>query len=102
MQLVSDALAFKAPVHVEIVGGRTTRLPVTLPTGVVDLNAAPWAEVWVDGTKVGETPIGNLPMSIGPHEIVFKHPELGEQHHTLTVTAAGPARLSVDLKAPQQ
>jgi hypothetical protein len=61
------------------------------------LNATPWAEVWIDGVKAGETPIGNLPVTIGPHEIVFRHPELGEQVHAATVKAGAPVRLSVDL-----
>ena len=30
------------------------------PKGTVHLNATPWAEVWVDGEKVGDTPMGNL------------------------------------------
>jgi hypothetical protein len=39
---------------------------------------------------------------VGPHEIVFKNPDLGEQHHAATVTATAPVRLSVDLSRPQQ
>jgi hypothetical protein len=101
LQVVSETLAFKTALHAEIVAGKTTRLPVALPKGVIHLNATPWAEVWIDGEKVGETPIGNLPITIGPHEIVFKNPELGEQHHAATVTAGTPARLSVDLRKPQ-
>jgi hypothetical protein len=101
LQVVSETLAFKASLHAEIVAGKSTRLTVALPKGVIHLNAAPWAEVWIDGDKVGETPIGNLPITIGPHEIVFKHPELGEQHHAATVTAGTPTRLSVDLRKPQ-
>ena len=62
------------------------------------LNAIPWAEVWIDGEKVGDTPIGNLPVAIGPHEIVFRHPDLGEQKHAATVTLNATARLSVDLR----
>jgi hypothetical protein len=30
--------------------------------------------------------------------VLFKHPELGEQHHAVTVTASAPARLSADLR----
>jgi hypothetical protein len=101
LQVVSETLAFKTVLHAEIVAGKTTRLTVPLPKGVIALNAAPWAEVWIDGAKVGETPIGNLPITIGPHEIVFRHPELGEQHHAATVTANTPVRLSVDLRKPQ-
>ena len=57
--------------------------------------------MWIDGEKVGETPIGNYAVTIGPHEIVFKNPDLGEQRHAATVTAATPVKLSVDLTKPQ-
>jgi PEGA domain len=101
LQIVSDTLAFRTTVRVEIVAGKMTYVPVTLPKGVIHLNATPWAEVWIDGENVGETPLGNLPITIGPHEIVFKNPQYGEQHHAATVTAAAPVRLSVDLTKPQ-
>jgi hypothetical protein len=101
LEIVSETLSFRTPTSVEIVAGKTSRLPVKLPKGTAHLNATPWAEVWVDGEKVGETPLGNLALTIGPHEIVFKHPELGEQAHAATVTAAAPLRLSANLNKPQ-
>jgi len=58
----------------------------------------PWADVWIDGERVGETPIGNLSLPIGPHEIVFRHPDLGEQKYAATVSLKGPVRVSVDLR----
>jgi hypothetical protein len=71
---------------------------VKLPMGSIAINAIPWAEVWVDGDKAGDTPIGNLSVTIGKHEVTFRHPEFGEAHQTVTVTMSGPARLSVDLR----
>ena len=62
--------------------------------------AVPWAEVWIDGQRVGETPIGNLAVPLGSHEIIFRHPDLGEQRHTALVTLKEPTRLSVDLRKP--
>jgi hypothetical protein len=64
----------------------------------MSLNATPWAEVWVDGEKLGDTPIGNHQLTLGPHDIVFRHPDLGEQRHTVMVTLKTPVRLSVDLR----
>lgn len=101
LTVVSETLSFRTATSVEIVAGKTTRVPVVLPKGTAHLNATPWAEVWVDGEKVGETPLGNLSLTIGPHEIVFKHPDLGEQAHVATVTADAPLRLSVDLTKPR-
>ena len=43
-------------------------------------------------------PGGNLQVPIGPHDVVFRHPDLGEQHHAVSVTLTAPARLSVDLR----
>jgi len=102
LRVVSETLGFEKPLHAEIFAGKTTHLSLPLPKGTLSLNATPWAEVWIDGQKVGETPIGNLSLPVGPHEIVFKNPDLGEQHHAATVTATAPVRLSVDLSRPQQ
>ena len=73
-------------------------LTVELPKGKVNLNATPWAEVWIDGKRVGETPIGNLEVPVGPHELVFRHPQFGEKRHAISVTAGAPVRLSVPMK----
>jgi hypothetical protein len=101
LRIVSETLGFEKPLHAEIFLGKTTHLALPVPKGTISLNATPWAEVWIDGEKVGETPIGNLSIPVGPHEIVFKNPDLGELHHAATVTATEPARLSVDLSKPQ-
>jgi hypothetical protein len=62
----------------------------------VSLNANPWATVWLDGEWLGETPIGNMQATVGTHQVVFRHPTLGEQRRTITVTADGKAHLGVD------
>jgi hypothetical protein len=98
IELVNTALAYRATRVIQVPAGRVATVRVELPRGVLHLNATPWAEVWIDGEPVGETPIGNLSVPIGPHEIVFRHPQLGEQRHAATVTLAGPTRVSVDLR----
>jgi hypothetical protein len=99
LEIVSDALGYRAQQDVTIRPGQTSILRLEMPTGTLALNALPWAEVWVDGERVGETPIGNLTRTIGPHEIVFRHPELGERKTTIVVTLKAPARVGVDLRS---
>ena len=70
---------------------------VTLPQTTINVNARPWAEVWIDGKSIGETPIGNLPITIGPHEVAFRHPELGEKAASIIVKAGTPMRVTADL-----
>jgi hypothetical protein len=96
--VVNEALGYRATRVLQVPAGKVAPFAVELPKGTIALNAVPWAEVWIDGVKVGDTPIGNLSVAIGNHDVVFRHPELGEQRHTATVTLATAARLSVDLR----
>jgi hypothetical protein len=98
IDIVNETLGYRTSRTVQVSPGKVTPIKIDFPKGTIALNAVPWAEVWVDGEKVGDTPIGNLSLSIGPHEIVFRHPELGEQRHAATVSLNTPARLSVDLR----
>jgi serine/threonine-protein kinase len=64
------------------------------PDGRVSINALPWAEVWIDGSPIGETPLANLSLPVGQHEIVFRHPQLGERREMLIVKAGVDTRVS--------
>jgi len=97
-EIVNEVLGYRATRTVQVPPGKVASIKLEMPKGTIALNAIPWAEVWIDGEKAGETPIGNLSVTIGPHEIVFRHPDLGEQKHAATVTLNATARLSVDLR----
>ena len=98
LDLVNEALGYRASRNVTVGPGKVESMSLKLPMGSVAVNAVPWAEVWLDGEKAGDTPIGNLQTTIGRHEVVFRHPELGESRQTVTVTLTAPARLSVDMR----
>ena len=98
LELVNEEVGFRQTLTVSIAPGRESTAAVNLPNGVVHANALPWAEVFIDGNRAGETPLGNLQVPIGRHEVVFRHPTLGERRQTVLVTAGTPARISVDLR----
>ena len=98
LELINKSLGYRAIETVQVESNRATKIPSAPPMGRVSVNALPWAEVFVDGRKIGETPLAQVPIAVGAHEIVFRHPQLGEQSRSVTVTAAEPARLSVDLR----
>jgi len=98
LEFANQTVGYRQSRTVHVVPGKVVALAIELPQGTVNLNASPWAEVWLDGRRIGETPIGNLAVPIGPHEIVFRHPELGEKKHAVSVTTAAPVRLSVSMK----
>ena len=96
LELRSDELRFSTQQTVRVTAGTTTPVLVQLPTAPISINARPWGDVWVDGERVGDTPIGNLMRPIGRHQIVVRHPQLGERRATILSTANEPARVSVD------
>src|SRR5205085_7414951 len=98
VELVNETLGYRVTRSIQVPPGKVAPITVEMPLGVLNINASPWAEVWVDGRRVGETPIGNLPMSIGSHEVVFRHPQLGEKRQAVSVTLKAPVRLSVEMK----
>lgn len=95
LTLTNRDFGYSADHTVEIEAGEVRSLNVQ-PAGTVNLNAVPWAEVWIDGKKVGETPVANLRLPLGNREIIFRHPELGERKVMTRITAGEPIAVTVD------
>jgi hypothetical protein len=94
--LANPAYEYRETVAVTMTAGVVTRANVSLPTGYLSLNALPWAEVWVDGKAVGTTPLANLSLPIGAHEVLWRHPILGDRRQLVTVKAKSPTNAGVD------
>jgi hypothetical protein len=95
LTLTNRQLGYKGVQIVDIEPGEEKSINIQ-PTGALNVNAVPWAEVWMAGKKVGETPIAGLQVPIGTHEIVFKNPQFPERRVTVTITGATPTAAAVD------
>jgi hypothetical protein len=62
----------------------------------VNLNAIPWAEVWLDGQKLGDTPLADIPVPLGLREFVFKNAQFGERKVGATIKATANPPVVVD------
>jgi hypothetical protein len=93
----NDSLGFQATRTVQVLPGKTVRVSIPLPEGGLSINATPWAEVTVDGRALGETPIANVTLRAGSHEIVFRHPQHGELKQTVVVKAGENGRVTVNM-----
>jgi hypothetical protein len=98
IEVVEPSLGFRSHHKLVVPPGGTTRITVRVPSAVLNVNAQPWAEVWIDGERIGETPLANVSLRIGRHEIVFRHPQLGERRESIVLTAGTPVNLGVDLR----
>jgi PEGA domain len=94
--LVNTLLEYRQALSLTTEAGRTATGSVSLPTGLLSVNALPWAEVWIDGNSAGTTPLAHLTLTIGSHEVVWRHPTLGDRRQTVVVKARTPARAGVD------
>ena len=96
LQLVNRALGFETTLPVNIPAGKSINASVGLPNGTAFLNALPWANVSVDGRALGTTPLANIELPIGTHEVVWTHPQFGERKQSITVHVKTPVRLVLD------
>lgn len=96
LDLVSEAFGFKTTATARVQGGQTADVPVALPNGTLSVNAVPWAEVWIDGRSLGQTPLGRVAVPIGEHEVIWRHPQFGERRQTVRITPDNAVRVGVD------
>ena len=94
LDFINPSLGFRASRPVTFRAGEITTLAVAVPPGRLSVNAEPWAEVWIDNRPMGETPLANLEIPIGEHEVIFRHPDLGERRQNVIVRADTVARVS--------
>ena len=96
--MVNEVVGFSQSQVVNVTPGRVTPIRPQWPSAAMSFNATPWAEVWVDGRQIGETPLANISVPVGNHDVLFRHPELGEKRVGAVVTLSAPAKVSVDMR----
>ncbi len=97
LDFVNSALGYRSHQVVDIKAGQIVPMKISPPDGRVSVNAVPWALVSINGNPVGETPLANLPLAVGEHEITFRHPQLGEQTQKVIVKSNALTRVSATL-----
>jgi hypothetical protein len=95
LDFINSALGYRSHQAVDITAGEIRPMKIAPPDGRVSVNAVPWAQVTIDGNAVGETPLANLPLPIGDHEITFHHPQFGDQRQHVLVKSNALTRVSV-------
>ncbi|HEX4565905.1 MAG TPA: PEGA domain-containing protein, partial [Vicinamibacterales bacterium] len=95
LYLSNKDLEYTSTEEVEVQPGETTQLSLD-PRGRANINAAPWAEVWIDGEKLGETPLAEAAIRLGVREIVFKNPQFPDRKFVTTIKAKTPQTIGID------
>jgi len=97
LRVSNRTLGYEATWKVEVKPGATTNLRVTPGPSKLTVTSPEPAEVWVDGTKVGDTPLNAAPVPLGTHEILVKRAGGAERRYTITV-GVKPFTLDADFR----
>ena len=95
LRLTNRRLMFEDRRHVDLAPAERLTISVTPPQSTVSVTASEPAEVWVDGARVGQTPLADHVVELGSHEILVKRADGGERRVTAMVTVK-PFALHVD------
>jgi hypothetical protein len=97
LRVSNRTLGYEATWNVEIKPGATTNLRVTPEPSKLTVTSPEAAEVWVDGTKVGDTPLNAAPVPLGTHDVLVKRAGGAERRYTITV-GVKPFTLNADFR----
>ena len=95
LRFTNRRLMFDDRKHVDLAPAERLTISVTPPQSTVSVTSSEQAEVWVDGARVGQTPLADYVVELGTHEILVKRPDGGERRVTALVTVK-PFALHVD------
>jgi hypothetical protein len=98
LEFANKELGLKLRHFIDAVPGQVVTVPLEIPNGMINVYADQTAEVFVDGEKVGETPVPSLQLPLGPHDVVLRHPKYGEVRYSVRVTLVAPVNLSVTFR----
>lgn len=97
-EFVNSTLGYRTRRLVNVRAGEIAPLPIAVPNGTLNINATPWAAVSIDGNSTGDTPLGNISIRPGEHEVVFRHPQLGERRQRVLVRPDAVTGVAVTFK----
>jgi hypothetical protein len=100
LELSNSTAGYREAMAIQIMAGRETVLQPELPQSTLDVESTPRARVSIDGRDVGETPLNQIALTIGPHEIVFRHPDFADKTVSTFIRVGTPAHVTVDLSTP--
>ena len=93
LQVRNALLDYATVARVEVTPGKATPLRVTPPSSSLTVVAAVPSEVWLDGVRIGETPLNAVAAPLGTHEVVLRRAGSAERRFTVTI---GTTPLTLD------
>lgn len=97
LRVTNRTLGYEVVRRVTVKPGEATNVQLTPAPSALTVTSTEPAEVWVDGTRLGDTPLTAAPVALGVHDIVIRRAAGGERRFTLTI-GTKPYTLAVDFQ----
>ncbi|MBL8954323.1 MAG: hypothetical protein JNK82_26330, partial [Myxococcaceae bacterium] len=97
LRVVSKALGVQKNVSAVVASDQETTVDVAVGKGTINVNAEPWAEVWLDGVMLGQTPLSREVWE-GPHGVRLVGPEKNEKSLAVSVKSGATAVVHESLR----
>lgn len=94
LRFVNRRLGYDVVKPVEVKPGETTTLRLS-PTSPLTVTGTQTMEVFLDGSRVGETPVKALEVAVGVHEVLVRKASGAVRKYSITV-GGNPVTLNVD------
>ena len=95
LRVTNRALGYETVQRIVVKPGEATNVQLTPGPSTLTVTASEAAEVWLDGARLGETPLNAAPVALGLHELVVKKAAGGERRFSVTI-GAKPFTIAVD------
>jgi hypothetical protein len=100
LRFVNNALGFDSSRQIEVKPGEGATVRLTPEPSKLSVTATDAAEVFVDGTRIGEVPLTNAAVALGTHEIVVRRTADGAERRSTITVGVAPFALHVDFSRP--
>lgn len=87
IELTNAHFNFHAIARIEIASSRVTSYTVSMPEAALVLDSPPGVEVWIEGVRIGVTPLADIRAAIGTREVLLRHPERGDIRKVVEVVS---------------
>jgi len=95
LRIENRTLQFSQMRQVHIVPGGTSTVTIDPPLSTLSVTGSSGDQVFVDRVPVGETPLLDHQVKLGPHDVMVVQPSGNTRHVTVTVTSQ-PAQVEID------
>jgi hypothetical protein len=98
LEIVNELLGVRERLPVDILEGRIHGLEIAIPPAALSVTTSVPAEIVIDGAALGAAPVVRHPVTAGQHDVIVRHPVLGERRLLVTVLPGAAVDVQVDLK----